>query len=168
MRLQVLPQKALKLFSKASGPNKGHKDFEGGGKSADTAGYKDVGEHRFSESVKQDLSSALRSGDRDKIHDTLNNAGWKVDKKVIDKIPEHLVKTEGKLADSFKSQTNPRGGIKFETKSDNIRIMENKPGGQPAQQQDYVKIVSGGKVIGRDGNVISQKDFPNPASCYTS
>ena len=89
----------------------------------------------------------MAKGDFDAAVKVFEQAGWVVDKSVLDKVPTHL-RQEFKLAQSSDSATNPRGGIRFETKRDYIRIMQGNPyADQLYQRQDYVKIVSMGKCL---------------------
>jgi hypothetical protein len=104
-----------------------------------------------------------------------NKLGWELDEAVLNKIPQHLRKGDIKLADSVDNQINPRGGIRFEYKNpkgmpqDNVRIMQGNPGAKwPAQQQDYVKITSNGKVLDFNGNPIPERNGIKPSSTQES
>ena len=120
---------------------------------------------KFNPEVKQKLTDILQKGNADDIiKEFEKNAGWKLDKETFAKVPDHL-KSEAKLAKSFNSKTDPNPGVRFlYKKQDDLRIMKGTPGAEhPSQQKDYVKIVSNGKTILRDGRAITEKDFPKPS-----
>ncbi|CAL7961099.1 hypothetical protein MIDIC_240069 [Alphaproteobacteria bacterium] len=118
---------------------------------------------KYTPEIKTQLTEALKTGDPNTIVDALvKNTGWQVDKQILEKIPESLRKTGGQLANSFESKTNPTPGIRFisgKNSQYDVRIMKGDPTKQwPSQQQDYVKVVSNGKVIGKDGNPIIEQN----------
>ena len=81
----------------------------------------------------------------------------------IEKVPAHL-RQEFKFAQSASNPTDPRGGIRFVGQRDNIRVMQGDPTAKFLhQKQDYVKITSNGRSIGRDGLAISDKIFEAPS-----
>jgi hypothetical protein len=126
---------------------------------------------KITHAIKKELTDVVQRGNNADIAAAFKaKTGWDLPKDVLDKMPEHIRKADIKLADSLDNNLNPRAGVRFEYKNargmpqDNIRIMQGDPNAKwPSQRQDYVKITSNGKVIGRDGNVIEPTaEFPKP------
>ncbi len=106
---------------------------------------------KISESDQKTIQDALNSGDNSKVSDALGKTiDLDIPKEALDKIPSDLKIKD--IADNFE-------GIRLRNtdKGDNyVRIMKGNPSGEESQKNDYVKIISGGKVIGKDGNVIER------------
>jgi hypothetical protein len=123
---------------------------------------------RFDKDLEQELKDAIHEVDKDRIISIFERRGWKLDRAALDKVPEHLklVGISGiRLAKSVFNPKNPRGGIIFEDKrrGHSIRIMQGNPDYKMDYQlEDYVQLRSGGKVLGKDGREISNKDFNKP------
>ena len=79
--------------------------------------------------------------------------GWNINIDALNKIPNEL------YYNADLSTTRKGQGIRFVSKQHDIRIMRGRPDGHPSQQQDYVKIVSNGKVGLRDGSFVSSGDI---------
>ncbi len=83
-----------------------------------------------------------------------------IPKEALDKIPSDL---------KIKQISRDGEGIRFrdsDSGQESVRIMKGDINADnPSQKNDYVKITSGGKVIGKDGNVIndgpSKKQSPS-------
>ena len=104
---------------------------------------------KISESDQKTIQDALNSGDNSKVSDALGKTiDLDIPKEALDKIPSDL-----KIKDIARNTNGVR--LQDSTKANNdIRIMKGNPSGKESQKNDYVKIISGGKVIGKDGNVI--------------
>ena len=110
---------------------------------------------KISESDQKTIQDALNSGDNSKVSDALGKTiDLDIPKEALDKIPSDL---------KIKEISNRGAGIKYRDKEngqESIRLMKGNPTAtKDSQKNDYVKITNGGKVIGRNGNVI--KDGPN-------
>ena len=111
--------------------------------------------NKISEGNQKTIQDALNSGDNSKISDALGETiDSHIPKEALDKIPSDL-----KIKQTSKDGIGVRL-IDSDKANHDIRIMKgNLNADNPSQKNDYVKIISNGKVIGRDGNVI--KDGPN-------
>jgi hypothetical protein len=109
--------------------------------------------------AKATIVNTINKGNIDEIIKVFNKeANWDISK-ALNKVPENLW-------ENAKRDFADKGvGIKFYSQKGggDIRIMKGKPDGKPKQQVDYVKVVSGGKVVLSDGRKISSKDHPNPS-----
>jgi hypothetical protein len=147
---------AKKLFTKPDTPH--HKTY------TDTGGHKVDGDSHLglvkkftlTDKIKSDITAALQKGNSAEISAALKKAEWDVPQSVFDKLAAELkIK---KLAD-----TDDNIGIRFQDNMNakyNVRIMKGKPDAEwPSQRQDYVKITSNGRVLGKDGlEIKSGKD----------
>jgi hypothetical protein len=115
-----------------------------------------VGPSKFilTDEIKHDIVSVLQRGSGVEISAALKKVDWDVPPSVFDKLPADL-----KIKDVAKSDNTI--GIRFRDSvkaEHNVRIMKGNPDARhPSQRQDYVKITSNGRVLGRDGNVIDSK-----------
>ena len=105
------------------------------------------------------ITVAITKGDVEKIAGLYNEAGWNINKEALNKVPKHIKNAGAEIADNIDNLKNPRGGIKYDGhKGDKVRIMQENPKGQLSQQQDYVKIVSGGKMRDKFENEVKYGD----------
>jgi hypothetical protein len=111
--------------------------------------------------VEQNLNTAIKAWDTKKIANTLTQAGWKLDKAVLEKTP-HEMRASFTLGGRPHART--RGTLHFQDSQGNhIRIMQAKPNGQPAQRVDYVKVGQGEDFYDWHGNLIKKSDVhPEP------
>jgi len=125
---------------------------------------------KFTNEARTDLLDILSKGATNDIVKSFDkHLKWKLDGDVINKVPGHLKKNP-EIANSFQNPKTPRAGMKFEHKKggnvvDSLRIMQRSEISEFASQgQDYVKIVSNGKVLGRDGlEVLKEAGGVNPS-----
>jgi hypothetical protein len=148
---------AKKVFTKPDTPH--HKTYtDTGGNNVDGDGHLGGSVKKFTltDKIKSDITAALQKGNSAEISAALKKAEWDVPQSVFDKLPAELkIK---KLAD-----TDDNIGIRFQDNMKakyNVRIMKGKPDAEwPSQRQDYVKITSNGRVLGKDGlEIKSGKD----------
>ena len=132
-----------------------------------STGYKskvEVGELNkgvvLSGEAKATIVNTINKGNIDEIIKVFNKeANWDISK-ALNKVPDHVKKAGAEPSKSLKSQ-NPNPGIKFDGhKRDKIRIMKGKADAKwPSQQVDYVKVVSGGKMLDKFGVMGEPQDI---------
>jgi hypothetical protein len=128
----------------------------------------------ITEKGKKDLGRALRLWDVASLVNVLKESGWNLDGSVLDRVPQHLRSVNARLDDCV-SFPKPRGGLKFANLAygnavNYVRLLQGDPKAfWKEQQQDYVQIVTGGKMLARDGTVREEKPDgtqpPNPDTC---
>ena len=132
-----------------------------------STGYKskvEVGELNkgvvLSGEAKATIVNTINKGNIDEIIKVFNKeANWDISK-ALNKVPEHVRKSGIEPSKGLLSPKNPNPGIKFDGhKRDKIRIMKGKADAKwPSQQVDYVKVVSGGKMLDKFGVEVPKTD----------